>query len=181
MTAIAAVADGTKVWIGGDSAGVGGYSLTVRADEKVFKNGPMVFGFISSFRMGQILRYSLHVPKWDPDTDLDWFMATTFIDAVRQVQKDKGFAVVDKGEETGGTFLVGFQGRLFAIYDDYQVGSSVHGYDAVGSGGEVALGALYASTGTPHHRVKTALMAATEFNAAVRGPYVIVSGGTKNP
>lgn len=41
MTCIVGVAEGGKVWIGGDSAGVdsGNYSLTVRADRKVFRNG----------------------------------------------------------------------------------------------------------------------------------------------
>ena len=39
MTCIVGIADGAKVWIGGDSAGVAGWSLTVRADEKVFAVG----------------------------------------------------------------------------------------------------------------------------------------------
>jgi ATP-dependent protease HslVU (ClpYQ) peptidase subunit len=47
MTCIAGVAHEGKVWIGGDSAGVGGYDLTVRADAKVFTNGEFLFGFTS--------------------------------------------------------------------------------------------------------------------------------------
>ena len=37
MTCIAAIAEKGKVYIGGDSAGVAGLDLTIRADEKVFK------------------------------------------------------------------------------------------------------------------------------------------------
>lgn len=40
MTCIVGVVEGHTVWMGGDSAGVGGYALTVRADQKVFRNGP---------------------------------------------------------------------------------------------------------------------------------------------
>jgi len=34
MTAIAGIIENGSVWIGGDSAGVSGYSLDIRADEK---------------------------------------------------------------------------------------------------------------------------------------------------
>jgi ATP-dependent protease HslVU (ClpYQ) peptidase subunit len=51
-------------------------------------------------------------------------------------------------------------------------------YAAVGSGAELALGALYAleSSGrTPRERLKRALSAAEQFNAGVRGPFSFVS------
>ena len=59
MTCIVGLVHEGVVYIGGDSAGVGGMSLTVRADEKVFQNGEFLMGFTTSFRMGQLLRYSL--------------------------------------------------------------------------------------------------------------------------
>src|SRR5919109_4864584 len=90
MTAIVGLADESKVWIGGDSAGVAGLSLTVRADEKVFRRGEWVFGFTGSFRAGQLLRYSLNVPE--PRGDLAKFLATEFIDAVRYCLKGGGVA-----------------------------------------------------------------------------------------
>ena len=42
MTCIVGLVEKGNVYIGGDSAGVGGYSLTVRADRKVFRNGDFV-------------------------------------------------------------------------------------------------------------------------------------------
>jgi hypothetical protein len=160
--------------MGGDSAGVGGYSLTVRADQKVFKNGPMLFGFTSSFRMGQLLRYALTVPDHDPRVSVDKYMATTFIDAVRDCLKSHGFARKDAESESGGTFLVGYRGQLFVVHDDYQVGRSADGFDAVGCGHEIAKGALYA---TAHlrgkKRVAVALEAAERFSAGVRSPFCI--------
>jgi hypothetical protein len=59
VTCIVGFTDGNEVSIGGDSAGVGGWDLTVRADEKVFVLGEFVFGCTTSFRMGQLLRYKL--------------------------------------------------------------------------------------------------------------------------
>jgi len=57
MTAIAGVVQDGEVWIGGDSAGVAGLALTVRADAKVFRLGEMVIGCAWSCRGRQILRY----------------------------------------------------------------------------------------------------------------------------
>jgi ATP-dependent protease HslVU (ClpYQ) peptidase subunit len=174
MTCIVGFVEGGGVWIGGDSAGVSGLSLTVRADQKVFRNDGMLFGFTSSFRMGQLLRYALKVPDHDPRVDVEKYMATYFIDAVRECLKTHGFASKDKETEQGGTFLVGFKGRLFAIHDDYQVASTADGYDAVGSGCAIACGALFASKSVAGRaRAELALTAAERHSAGVRGPFHI--------
>jgi hypothetical protein len=177
MTAIAGLAVGGGVHIGGDSAGVAGWSLNVRSDEKVFRRGPYLFGFTTSFRMGQLIRYSLAVPK-APKRGLDGFMATTFVDALRDCLKRGGWARKENDREEGGTFLVGVRGELYTIQDDYQVATAADGFAAVGSGSDVALGALYATQGRlwrPRQRVRIALAAAERFNAGVRGPFVVKS------
>lgn len=177
MTAVAGLVHDGRVHIGADSAGVAGWALTVRADAKVFNNGPYVMGFTSSFRMGQLLRYSLAAPE--PEGDLARFMATTFIDAVRTCLKDGGWATKNSEQEAGGNFLVGIHGRLFEIGSDYQVGESVDDVAAVGCGFELCLGALYASRGvrSPRRRLTIALEAAERFNGGVRGPFAFVSSG----
>lgn len=175
MTCIAGLAINGVVYIGGDSAGVGGYSLTVRADRKVFRNGEFVFGFTSSFRMGQLLHHSLVPPKRHPDTNVDKFMVTEFIDAVRKCLKDGGYASRENDVEAGGVFLVGYEGRLFRIDNDYQVGESADGIDAVGCGEDLAIGALSASAGKPRDRVQMALQVAESRSAGVRGPFHIIS------
>lgn len=178
MTAIVGLVHDGRVYIGGDSAGIAGYQLTVRADQKVFRTDRYVFGFTDSFRMGQLIRYSFEPPA--PVTRLDKFMATTFIDALRGCLKEGGYARKESEQESGGTFLVGVAGRLFRIGSDYQVGESVDAYDAVGSGDDLALGALYATPDRrPKERIRIALSAAERFSAGVRRPFTIVA--TKRP
>ena len=174
MTCIVGVVEGDKVFIGGDSAGVSGWDMTVRADQKVFRNGPMVFGFTSSLRMGQILRYALSIPEHDPCVSLDKYMVTTFIDAVRECLKAKGFAKKTNEQEEGGIFLVGYKGRLFKIEADYQVGITSRGYEAAGCGQAYALGVLYATPKLKARaRVALALKAAEDGSAGVRAPFHI--------
>lgn len=178
MTAIAAVVHEGKVFMGGDSAGVAGWSLRQRKDSKVFVNGSMVFGFTSSFRMGQILRYAFTPPVMYEGQDLDKYMVTTFIDAVRAAFKTAGYATVSDSVERGGTFLVGFKGRLFEIDGDYQVGFVYEDFNAVGSGDELCLGSLFSTKSakdmTPERRIRLALSAAEAFVASVRGPFNVV-------
>ena len=168
------VADESAVWMGADSAGASGWSLQIRSDAKVFRRGPYLMGFTTSFRMGQLLRWSLDVV--DPvDVDLEEFMATGFVDAVRKCLKDGGFAKKESEREEGGDFLVGVQGRLFTVHSDYQVSEQVVPYAAVGCGADVALGVMYATAHlAPRHRLQVALDAAERHSAGVRGPFTIL-------
>ncbi|MFR0354154.1 hypothetical protein [Streptomyces sediminimaris] len=172
MTVIVGLVHRKRVHLAGDSAGVSGYQLTIRRDPKVFTNGPYVFGFTTSFRMGQLLHHAFNAPH--PEGDLAKFMATKFIDAVRTCLKAGGFARKDSEQEEAGTFLVGTHGRLFAVHSDYQVGEPADQYAAVGCGDEFALGALHATAHLnlkPRERLTAALRAADHHSAGVAGPY----------
>jgi len=174
MTCIVGLIDNGVVYMGADSAGVSGLSLSVRADEKVFINSSFIMGFTSSFRMGQLLRYSLKPPKFHPDSDLNEYMVTDFIDAIRDCLKKGGWATKDKETERGGCFLVGYRGNLFKIDADYQVAIPVQAFDACGCGADIALGSMYSnSTLSPLDRVRQALEAAELFSVGVRHPFVV--------
>jgi hypothetical protein len=173
------VAPDRSVWIGGDSAGIDGYDLVVRADEKVFAVGPYVFGFCDSFRTTQLIRYAFRPPA--PSVkNLPKFMATRFVDSVRKCLTDGGVAFKRDGVEQGGTFLVGVRGRLFCVEADYQVGENEHEFAAIGCGAQIANGAMFAQpkTVTPKTRILQALRAAERFSGGVRAPFrVVVSKG----
>lgn len=178
MTAVAGIVKDGQVYIGADSAGTDAHwGQQVRADSKVFTRGEYLIGFTSSFRMGQLLRYRVDLPEpYEWEHDMHAFMATRFVDAVRQAFKDYGYAEKDKDRETGGTFLVGFRGAIYKIESDYQVAQSADAFDACGSGDSIVLGALYATERTsldPDARLALALEAAARYNAAVRPPFVV--------
>ena len=174
MTCIVGIQSKDKVFIGGDSAGVAVWHLERRADSKVFKNGSFLIGFTTSFRMGQLIRYKFEPPAIKDQQDIYEYMVVDFVDALRECLKSGGFARVENERETGGSFLVGFKGRLFKIGDDFQVGETLDGYDAVGSGFEYALGSLYTTRGRSMvDRIEKALETAAYYATGVCEPFVI--------
>lgn len=178
MTAIAGLVHGGKVWIGGDSAGVGGYSLSVRTDAKVWTNGEFIFGCTSSFRMIQLLRYEFNPPTPLEKSDPMRYMVSQFIPAIKAVFRAGGFLTAVNGADNGGSFIVGWRGRLFSIEDDFQVAQMADPFYACGCGRDVVLGSLFTSDGTgssPRDRIEWSLQAAERFSAGVRGPFVIES------
>jgi hypothetical protein len=178
MTCVVALVLKDKVYMGADSAGVEGYNLTIRKDPKIFQVGDFLIGFTSSFRMGQLLGYSLVVPDRNPNMSVDQYMNTVFIDAVRNCLAEGGMSTKDNGVESGGNFLVGYEGRLFEIGEDYQVGEGIHPFNAVGCGTNIALGSLYSTASSkmsPATRLTTALEAAEQFSSGVRAPFIFAS------
>ena len=181
MTAIAGFTNGTTVWIGGDAAGSNGHDIECRSDPKVFKNGEMVMGFTTSFRMGQILQYQLTPPTPYEGENGMTYMVKRFIPAVKQALRHHGFETCSEGRDRGGTFLVGYRGVLYEIQSDYQVARCLEPYHACGSGHALIRGAFYALDGrkmTPEARITVALEAAEKFSAGVRAPFTIISTTT---
>ncbi len=175
MTCIVGLVDKKTIYMGGDSAGVAGYDIQKRKDSKVFNNGEFLIGFTSSFRMGQLLRYSFVPPQPKEGQDTFEYMVTDFIDGVRNCLKKGGYARIENNEDSGGTFLVGYKGRLFEIQSDFQVAETIQPYVAVGCGDAYALGSFYSTEEMPaQDRVQKALETAEMFSAGVCSPFNIL-------
>ncbi|TJW14425.1 MAG: hypothetical protein E5W82_10640 [Mesorhizobium sp.] len=157
MTCIVGLVDNGKVYIGGDSAAITGDSIEIRANRKVFRNGPYVIGFTGSYRVGQMLEYA-SLPKL----------------TCKDVMAHLVLNVVDKLKEISGKdideLLIGHGGRLFKVSSDYSV-AEYASYAAAGVGGQYALGNFHGGVGAPELRVQAALEAAQTHCAGVRAPF----------
>jgi ATP-dependent protease HslVU (ClpYQ) peptidase subunit len=184
-TCIVGLVHENKVWMGADSAATNKFSSsqTIRKDSKIFiredsAEVKWLFGFTTSYRMGQLIQYVLELPPFDENAAKDphAFMVKKFIPALQKCFAENGFQQKKDDQVSGGTFLVGLKGNLFGIADNYQVSMLALSYDAVGCGENFALGAMFATEGQdPKQRIETALKAAEEFSSGVRGPFIILS------
>ena len=181
MTCIAAIAQDGHVYVGGDSAGFFGSTVYAVADGKVFRKGEFVIGCAGSHRFSNIVRSGFQPPSLDENTDLDGYMATSFVNTLRDALRASGHMEVFSGvESVGSIMIVGLRGSLFLVDELFATIRAPDGIMAIGSGAEVALGALDATEGltpdlSPEDRIKRALAAAERRNDSVRAPFTLES------
>lgn len=177
MTCVIGYKTDNGVYIGGDTLASNGYLNTIRQDGKVFERGEFLIGFSGSYRVGQLLRYKLNVPEQPSDMDDYEYMVTFFIDSVRELFAENGVMGKDDNDtDKGGLFLVAYHRELYSVDYDFQVGIPAYGYDAIGSGAEVALGAMYVLNDfglEPEEKISRAILAASELTPFVGGDITI--------
>ena len=166
MTCIVGRVHDGKVTIGADSIGAAHYDYTIRKDKKLFRLGEFVIGCTSSYRMIQLIQYKMHPPVIPDDMELHEYMVVHFVEELRRVLKDGGYAQIDNNVEKGGQFLVGIRGCLFRVDSDFQVGESVCGMDSIGCGQDYALGAMFSGAD-----LERALEVAEKCSCGVKGPF----------
>lgn len=180
MTCIAAIAQNGVVYMAADHAASDdktGWIIT-RKDPKVFKVGQYGIAFTDSFRMGQILQYSWTPPKYNPtktNSGLTKFMQTKFVESVKDAFRAYGYGSVSQAgaEDEGGIFIIGVEGRIFTMEDDFHIGEAIINYMAEGSGAAHAMGSLHTTRNqkNPKMRLKAAMEASAEFNMSVSAPF----------
>lgn len=174
MTCIIGLEYEGRVYIGGDSMSSSGNDRLETRLRKVFRAGPFLIGYTTSFRMGQILQYHLSVrQQQDGETD-ERYMVVAFVEAARECLKDKGFTTINSNNEQAGSFLVGYKSSLYEVCSDFQVNQWVSGIATLGAGTEYALGAMVAlDTLKPEERIKRALEITCQLCPTVCGPFVV--------
>ncbi len=182
MTCIAGVVSKGKVWIGGDSCASDGTEKVARKDPKVFELSGMIIGYAGSFRFGQLLRFKFVPPGKKDDQDDYEYLVTDWVEALRHTCKEGGLTKVEDNEETitDASALIGFNGRLYVLDSDLNIGEPITNFYAIGSGSAVAFGALNAASTIskkmqPRRMLTLALESATKFAMGVEPPFVILS------
>lgn len=178
MTCIVGLIENGKIYLGGDSCGVSDNDYHIRKDKKVFRNGPMVMGFIDSFRMGQILQFNFKVPSHPRNMSDFRYMCSVFATEVIDTFTENGYIKNSGNRVEGGTFIIGYKGSLYTMYNDFQIEMLFDPYTAAGCGESYAKGALKILSPmkiSPQKKVEKALKAAEAFSTDVRGPFNIVT------
>jgi ATP-dependent protease HslVU (ClpYQ) peptidase subunit len=122
----------------------GRYSIA--REQKIVDNNGILIAGSGSTRAINILHYGYPQPKPTAAEDLNKFMTRKFIPEMRKhfieagidTKKDEGVA------ENEGGFLISVKAEIFAVQSDYSWDTDVLGVYVMGSGGDVAQGALAA-------------------------------------
>lgn len=121
-------------------------------DAKVVNLSDLVaIGYCGSGRLGQILTYHMEMDDPPLGADEHAWAVRTFVDALRCTLEEYGHLRIESDGERANLesmgdsrFLLAVRGRLFSVYEDFEVLEHEHVFDTVGSGEEVAFGAMRA-------------------------------------
>ena len=154
MTTIIAVQGPSWAVVGFDSQVTeeGGRSYTLgRGSAKVMKNGKYMLGAAGDVRAINILAYAFSPPSAGDLTGirLDRFITSKFVPALRSCFEDHGYAAKETKEQAthGSTVLAIVNGSIYEIGEDYAWVRDTTGIYSFGTGGDFALGAMYARQG----------------------------------
>lgn len=113
---------------------------------KIVENNTVLIAGCGSSRASNILHYGYVQPKPTLKEDLNMYMTQRFIPQMRQHFMDAGIDMKEDGDvaQIDGGFLVSVKGQIFSVSEDYSWDTDVRNVYVMGSGGDVALGALAA-------------------------------------
>jgi ATP-dependent protease HslVU (ClpYQ) peptidase subunit len=168
MTCIVALEDQGTVYMGADSAATEDDAISLRVNPKIFKIGKFLIGYCNSFRYGQIIEHYFKPPA-QQEKDVMKYMITKFVPELKKVLENNQY------EEKDSSLIIGYDGKIFYIESDWQVGHDTTNYHAIGAGAPYAFGSLYSTEGEPFLRIEKALRSAESFCTNVSSPFHYLS------
>jgi ATP-dependent protease HslVU (ClpYQ) peptidase subunit len=182
MTCIVGVVDGKTVWLGGDRAATdGGLNRTLIKEPKVFQKGDIGFGVCGLPKVMDALQHAIELPIQADRDDGKGFLVSAVVPAIREGLKSLECTEEHNGQQYfHGAMLVAYRGHLYQLEGNFQLVEAANGFDAVGSGGEAALGSLRATKKMgAKKRCLEALKVSAENNAGVAPPFDVIAIKTR--
>ncbi len=166
MTAIVGIKDDTSVCLYSDCGASDNDTIVSMTAPKIWKvSENIICGYAGSGGLGQLIQY-MKWPVFDGNDSMKWLRATLAPAIIKHREKMAG-----KDEEEA-SLLVGIYKEVPELFEidtsDYSV--FPFDYTAIGSGGPIALGSLYTSTGSIQERAEKAVLAAIEHSPSCKGP-----------
>jgi len=191
MTCIVGIKYDGMITLGADSEVVSGYIKGGETQGKLFERQGFIYGVCGTVRASNILRYKFEEPKRG-SIEIHKYMNVNYVEALTKCLKEAGWDPTEGNEDgtskidkvnTEMYFLVGYDGHLFKVFSDLCVLEALAEFDATGSGLDVALGSLHATTTIkpkmkPEEHLTIALEASDTYSVGVRKPFKFIEGGS---
>jgi hypothetical protein len=180
VTCIIGLVDKGEVWMGADSAFSTECNTWTFRNPKIFRRGDLMVGVTGDIRVSQVMQFGgLDVAFTPPPSeDFQRWVVGEFVPSVRTILQSAGVASKkDEVESFDSRILIGHAGQLCCIECNYGVSWPAGSFFAVGSGADVAMGALYGAfdtTRSAEDRILLALKASERYCRNVRGPLAVL-------
>ena len=192
MTTIVAVIDKNHVYMGADSAIIAGTMHYIDPESKLLQHTfddqgedrILLMGYTGTSRSVDIIRdcFAPPIRPTEDDLSIRRYLVSSFITKMKdQLRKHGALTTSTEKDENGrelmdGMLMVACRDTIHLIYSDFGMINPSDRYAAIGSGAEIAYGALYVTDGQlVEHRIQAALGAATYFDSSTSGPFTVAS------
>lgn len=162
MTTIVFVRNALDVVAAWDSQVSYGNTARAMSQDKVFCSSGLVFGVAGNLRVLDVVR-TTQWPEYDGSDAHSWVV--THIVPVLKTAAAENDLLNEAKQIEGSAVVVVVDYEVFTIPGNFAVVSTLQGYEAIGSGEDFALGALYAGASATE-----AVVAAANFDAYTSGP-----------
>lgn len=174
MTCLVGIEHNGAVYLGADKMVSYGDRFGKLQESKIIKKKGFVLASCGSCRMLNILEHLFMPSPQEKNQSDEEYMCSTFVSEMRKCFTGNGFGV-SQNDWTGGNILVAYNGKLYAIANDFSVLRKKEFTD--GSGYAYAAGSLLSTTGCPKQRIKKAISVASKLCNSVGLGVDIVSMG----
>lgn len=138
---------------------------------KLIKRGSYAIASVGYARAADVLMHHLDVPGPVSDEHVMSWAVTSLVPALQTLADDHDPWKGKDDADDGWSLLVAVGGVILSVGGDYAIHRSQRGYQALGTGAAVALGALYATQGEDARiRCVSAVRAAATWCTTVREP-----------
>ena len=116
----------------------------VTVNQKIINNNGILIAGAGTSRGSNIMQFGYKMPVPGPRVNLDSFISKTFIPRMRKEFTGSGYEgkADEDAAQHDSCFLVAVRGVVYPIFSDYSWDRDERGVYYLGSGGDVALGAL---------------------------------------
>jgi ATP-dependent protease HslVU (ClpYQ) peptidase subunit len=178
MTCILGIEHAGGVTMAADSFCGGSVVLSLPdAHSKLIVGRQHMFAVAGLNRVCDVLRHAVEINYDMSGVNLDAYIALNLATTLREaLEKHCPEAAKTPTEDNNWSVLFAIRGALYWIDSSYNATRFRDGYVALGSGGQVAMGALHATKhhgGDPEDRARHALDAAAEHATGVRRPFIV--------
>ena len=180
MTIIIGYKENDVLYFGVDSRISSDHKVFTLSDDKIWSGNGILFGVCGHWRAAQIVKHKFNIPERPCKMSTEKYMNTVFIDELRKVFKENGYTEINNNEEKahGAYLMIGIDNRLFNIGYDFSVLEQEDNYICLGSGEDLAYGAmniLKDQNLDPIDKIIKALETACKYNSGCAPPFTIIS------
>lgn len=151
-----------------------------KGHSKIIEHENFTIACAGDLRAINVLQAGLKIPKTFVAKDDSHFITSFLIPAMRKAFADSGYEKTSEGQSSHESeFLIAYNGKIYEVGSDYSWVQDSRGIYALGSGGQIALGALACLVGDSVNKREAkswalkALTIASEYNSDTAAPFHI--------